>query len=375
MIDVEMDRLDHEVDWYEPSPKGSSKASDGTPSSYSGKLSMAHAASRGDVVASLDARELNEKGQIDITPGGDKSSDDKEEESNFRFSAKSLMLTYSQCEEGCGSLIMHIREICDEHDWKIDKYMMCDELHKNGGGHSHIGLHFVKRPNITKCDTFDFGEYHASWKPGKGKDAWQKIVWYIQKTGRWEGDVEFPKNPINYLRSKKDYEEWQLDAKMMNPERTYPIKIPYAWGESIKIEETKPHRKCIYLIVGPCASGKSEWAKGLRNSYFAAATKYPFEGYAGQDIIVFDDVVPEEYMLMRLADPNKVPVEIGDNRYVKKYLPPNRQRTILVICNPDTIPVCFDSERIKTRMGAWITWKRPHMDGVLQKMIDACNEI
>lgn len=298
--------------------------------------------------------------------GSDEDSDDdpdeiKFEKGAFRFSAKNLLLTYAQCELGANWIMGHIRQVCDEKDWKVTKVVWCDELHKDGSGHSHIAINFTKRPNIKDVTVFDVEGHHPNWAPGKGKGAWNKIMHYVQKTGRWEGTIDFPKTPQNYTKNKRDYEEWQRDAKMNNPVKAYPIKLP----DGSKIEEPKgPTRQSIYLIVGVPEVGKSFFKDmGLQVESFydvPAEQQYRFEGYAGEPIIVYDDVIPIETDLIKLCQwtRNKVIVP-GATRYNRVYLKPEQQRIIIVICNYEHIPECFQSERIVSRTARVIEWNAP----------------
>lgn len=301
--------------------------------------------------------------------GGEKKivMDSSDDEEDFRFSAKTLLLTYPSCELGAYWLLGNIMDVCEKKEWIITKSIWCDEVHKDGSGHSHIGIEFQSRPNIKDCSVFDCEGYHPNWKPGKGKNAWEGITHYIQKTGRWEGDVVFPKNPKNYIKNKKDWEEWQKDAKAMNQVRAYPLTLI----DGTKIMDPKgPKRECIYFIVGESNTGKTKWKNHLRPESFydvPAEAKYQFEGYAGEPIIVYDDVEPKEFDLVKLTDFTKHKVQVpGESRYVRNYLAINQQRTVIIICNYDKIPKCMTSERIMSRLARVIEWEPPNWDAILK---------
>lgn len=46
--------------------------------------------------------------------------------------------------------------ICKEKGWPIAKWVGSREKHADGTHHVHIGVHFVKRPNIKDSRVFDF---------------------------------------------------------------------------------------------------------------------------------------------------------------------------------------------------------------------------
>lgn len=66
--------------------------------------------------------------------------------------------------------------------------------------------------------------------------------------------------------------------------------------------------------------------------------KYPFEGYAGQSLIVYDDFPFSELknplrLLIANVEYEKEPVAVGNTRYFKVYYPAKQQRMVVIISN------------------------------------------
>ena len=53
-------------------------------------------------------------------------------------------------------LFANLECICKEKGWPIAKWVGSREKHADGTHHVHIGIHFVKRPNIKDPRVFDF---------------------------------------------------------------------------------------------------------------------------------------------------------------------------------------------------------------------------
>jgi len=280
-----------------------------------------------------------------------------------RFASRSLLLTYPKCPLGHGFIIPHIEEICEEKGWTIANWAACDEKHRDDSDHSHVALLFSSKVQCVCDDRFDVSDgdtwYHPNWKVGKSRDAWKKLVWYVQKSGTWAMmKTEFPCDPRNYVKTKKDFQEWQADAKRLHMAGSFPIILP--GGAEIKAPAGQD-RKAIILVHGPPNTGKSTWRKKLKNYYLAQPDiRYPFEDYKGEQVIVFDDWEGEgrkisSTMLIKITEYEDREVSVGPARYKTVYWPPKQQRVCVVVCNK--VPECFSEDRIKTRILATVEFK------------------
>lgn len=62
----------------------------------------------------------------------------------------------------------------------------------------------------------------------------------------------------NYVKAKRDYNEWQDDAKARNPVAAFPFSLPD--GKAVA-DPGKYKRQYIYVVRGAPDSGKSYWRK------------------------------------------------------------------------------------------------------------------
>lgn len=68
--------------------------------------------------------------------------------------------------------------------------------------------------------------------------------------------------------------------------------------------------------------------------FFRAKNAYPFEDYAGQPWIVYDDIVPSFAEIAAVLNVYRHEVPIwGDTRFYRRYWPEDQARSILVLSN------------------------------------------
>lgn len=137
-----------------------------------------------------------------------------------------------------------------------------------------------------------------------------------------------------YPRFLKDYAmEWKQERR---EEIKWPVVLPWA-----TIEKPDPARKKRHLwIWGPPDSGKTfGFTTALRGKKYFTAGKnkqYRFEGYNNQDIILFDDVLPELCELLDCTNTYENDTErSGGSRYERTYWPTDHTRTVVVLSNHD----------------------------------------
>lgn len=107
-----------------------------------------------------EAEESEHDGDEDDMDEVSDSKEDKKESTevkgNFRVAAKHVLITYARCGDHVAEdLEQHVRCICKDKGWDINKLVATTEKHADGSNHVHIGIKFVKKPNLTRADTFD----------------------------------------------------------------------------------------------------------------------------------------------------------------------------------------------------------------------------
>lgn len=305
-------------------------------------------------------------------PSDDETSDPEEpdhsgsetEEANakqFRFNGKNLGLTYSQCELDMKKLKQAFEQLNKERKLNIDKMVIGQEQHQNGGRHFHIYLHFAVKRDIRDQRFFDITEWengqpghrwHPNWKkfPNKG-GAVLKWIYYCMKGGNFIKEGFMPnlflfKDSTNYQKKKADHEAWMRDAEDQALTSPFPFPLP----EGTLIDNTYPCggatvRKRHWLILGKPDAGKTYWInrtfEGKQVFSRGKGLKSPFETgmYKGEPVIIYDDVVPSIAEMIAVTEVYYIRTHVyGSSRYTGNYWPLRQARTIIWVLNPSRLP-------------------------------------
>lgn len=264
------------------------------------------------------------------------------EKKGFRFNAKSLGLTYSQCDIAPEKLVENIERL-----HPIKEYVAAQELHKDGAKHAHIYIVFQNKINTVNPRLFDYDEFHPNWlKPGK---KWKA---YVMKGGAFIHNMYRSYDVKNYVKTKSDWLEWEYDV-MMNSrkEPDWPLQF-----KGVEIPKPDPAvKKRHWWFVGPPDLGKSydleQLFEGKRVYKVPIESNYPFEGYRGEEIIVYDDTLPKLKEILAVSGTYLTPTHVyGNTRYSRSYWPWKKTatgwcRTIIVLSNvlPEYNTESFDA--------------------------------
>lgn len=283
-------------------------------------------------------------------PGGLRPPGAPARETKFRMAAKNIMLTYDNTDNlSEDDVIVMIKEICDGKGFVISKYIYVTEKHASGHPHVHVAIKFSKKINIKDPRVFDLIDWkdeqlHPNIKPGKGKGSWNQLVAYVSKTGFAKGDSMMWEWK-NYKKNKGDWDAWQGDMKSKHATPKWPIVLP---DKAVIMQPLLHQRKYIYVIMGDPDKGKSYWRKKAiapYTSFRVTNTNYPMEGYAGQQIIIYDDfdfdkIKNADHLLIANGEYEYEEVKVGHCRYADAVYPANQQRIVIIICNAKPA-VCY----------------------------------
>ncbi len=138
-------------------------------------------------VGSFD-EEGNAKGQSSVVRPRKKKS----KRHGFYLQAKQVFCTWSECPVSKESALEQLESICQQ--WGgIDKYIICEEEHKNGDPHLHAYIKVKgKRVRSKKASVFDLVmvpevPFHGNYVGCKNPDA---VKNYVKKGGRFISNID-----------------------------------------------------------------------------------------------------------------------------------------------------------------------------------------
>lgn len=301
-------------------------------------------------------------------PSDDETSDPEEpdhsdsdtEEANakeFRFNAKNLGLTYSQCPLELRDLVDAFHDLNNDRKLGVTKLIIGQEEHNtNGGRHFHVYLHFAKKFGTRNARYFDINDnetkrtYHPNWKKfPKEKSAVKKWMYYCMKEGKKHIEGFMPnlfifKDATNYTKNKADHEAWMRDAEDQGLENPFPFNLPDGFQIT---EPSLSYRKRHWLILGPPDCGKTYWAtRAFKNKrVFArgsAKSNFHYEAaaYHQEKVIIWDDIVPKINEVIEVSNGASGfrKMTYGSSRYTNNYWKQEQATVIIWLLNPSRLP-------------------------------------
>lgn len=195
---------------------------------------------------------------------------------SFRFSGKSIFLTYSR------PLILHASFTLEQLQAFLNSFepsysIVAQEQHQDGTDHYHALLTWDKIKNWKNPKKFDFEGWHPNWQKPRSVKASQQ---YVKKDGNFLETGELL-GKVDYLDkakecdTKSEWMSWCVQAhisigyaeyfwKEANPSPTATILEAPTDGSvsnalaNFTFDHWKTH-SCI--LVGPSGCGKTVWAK------------------------------------------------------------------------------------------------------------------
>lgn len=245
-------------------------------------------------------------------------------------------------------------------------WCMCDEIGEQGTYHTHLYLAFR---NAVMFQTLQPRFMGAHFEAARGSH--QENQDYIRKSGKWQDDVKHETNlPDTFeesgpLPEEEDNKQKQSEAILAMVEagasnaeivRAYPSAMykltQIEQGrQALMAEEYRRKFRQLHVeyIWGKTGVGKTRGIMeryGYENVYRVTNYAHPFDGYAGEDVVLFDEFrssLPVTDMLKYLDGyPIRLPARYGDRIacYTKAYLvsniPIEKQYPNVQIDEPET---------------------------------------
>jgi len=270
----------------------------------------------------------------------------------FRVQVKAIFLTYSQVGETKESDLCHA--LLGRFNDRGVKCLECaTERHRDGSRHFHIFLMLDKRLDSRDPKVFDFGDLHPNIKKVTKKvGSLKKIYHYLSKEGQeptsYAKQFDMWDSSDRFVQKKSDWDAWldfKKKKKILEPE--FPRVGPHGF---VINAPTDLERKRHLWVHGPPGCGKTTWFEREfgATKYFKvnANGRYPFDGYEGQRVILYDDAWPGKFHLTTLCNPRKQRQHVpGDTRYCERFLYEDRALLVIVLYNQSIDDVVEESDR------------------------------
>lgn len=279
-------------------------------------------------------------------------SEDKDE-SNFRISAKKIALTYAQCPIEKEYLFEELKKVI-----KITKYLIGREHHKDGNFHLHAFIESETKIESKNCRFLDIlwegKTYHPNIRSVTNQEKW---IDYCSKDMDYiDGGIDRFSTSSNFKKKKSDLESWIAHRQYLRLSNTiYPIdfktfhpKVDHVWNEGAFGE------KCdSVMIIGDPDLGKTTWIQntfeGQKVYMRPTKSKYPYEDYKDEDIIIVDDSFIGLDEIKNVLNFYKLKTHVfGDVRYNGNYWKLRHVRRFIFLLNDE--PDYIDNPAFKARV-------------------------
>lgn len=232
----------------------------------------------------------------------------------------------------------------------IEYWCMCDEIGENGTYHTHIFL-YRKGPVLFSTLKNLFPPAHIKYCSGTA----QQNRDYIRKEGKNKGTLkektnlkdtfeEFGECPEEKQGARNDLEELyemikegysDFEILEVNPNHMKRLDSIERTRQIIRFKEFEEKIRNIevYYRYGKSGTGKSKSIideYGFKNVYRVTDNKNPFDSYAGQDVIVFEEFYSSNWRINDMLNfldiyPLKLPCRYNNKQacYTKVYINTN----------------------------------------------------
>ncbi len=188
-------------------------------------------------------------------------------------------------------------------------WCMCDEIGEQGTPHTHI---YLVSKNSIMFDTLHRRFYGVHIESANGSN--QENRDYVRKDGKWLNDAKHETNLADTFeewgdlppdRSRRETQAEQIMQMVRNGKSNAEIlaEIPTAFSKLHYIDQARQTilaerymysycKRNVTYLWGDTRVGKSRSVfdkYGYRNVYQVTDYAHPFDGYDGQDVIIFEE--------------------------------------------------------------------------------------
>lgn len=175
-------------------------------------------------------------------------------------------------------------------------------------------------------------------KVGNKDSDIQRVYEYCRKDGDYiESGWDLWTNSSNFIKKRGDFESWNTYRYNLTLQSPYPFTLPD--GNTLVGDPDPADKQRHYWLWGETTVGKTYWMSeefGGKRVYVRApgTANYPYDTYQGQEVIIFDDVVPKLDELLHMSNSTKLRMPVyGNTRYKVIHLKPESIRTLIVLSN------------------------------------------
>lgn len=253
------------------------------------------------------------------------------EETKFNFNAARVFLTYPHYDTTPDNFYDAI--VGRLTSYGIIKYCIGREKHPTTDSEYHIHAIFclATKLHTRNARFFDIEDKHPNIRK---VDNPERVRTYCKKDGVYKED--WPADVKGFRNMEADQDAFDRAARFKLLGNPFPFELPHnecLWGLPTDLDQKKRH----WWFVGPADWGKTTWIeetfKGKR-IYKRVESKYPFDDYRGQELIVYDDFFPHIGELLNVSNTYWTDTPVyGDTRYTKRYWPLGQVRVMIAVSN------------------------------------------
>lgn len=224
----------------------------------------------------------------------------------YRLCTAQFFLTYPQC-DGLTKEIA-LEAIMIALDGHVKRYLIAEELHRDGGLHLHCYIQTDEKREISDQRFFDIKHankiYHGRYEGCRSPKA---VMKYCTKEGDFISDF-YKLDPWRRALSARSIQEameiikeerpreWILNYQriMAGLQQAFPIRVNRRFTmsdfnmEPVPTDPAFNGNKCI-LLWGPTGTGKTNFALAHFNRPLLVRSKDDLKAFKDHDGIVFDD--------------------------------------------------------------------------------------